>query len=61
MDANQLNELTDGQKQLLAREIAADNHCGYGESACCNSFRAGWDAALEQVEKDGKTKLERPA
>lgn len=47
-------ELTDNEKQLLAREIAADKRVGAGGYYNDNMrqvFVSGWNAAMEYVEK----------
>ena len=45
-------ELTDNEKRLLAREIAADRSAGRGSEGTFarKCFNDGWDAALEWVE-----------
>lgn len=50
-----MDQLTDNEKQLLAREVAADNHdrvwpitTSYGDIPR-KAFYAGWDAAMEYV------------
>lgn len=41
-----MDELTEGEKELLVREVAADDFPdGYGKRA----FLAGWNAAMEYV------------
>lgn len=49
------DELTSDEKQLLAREIAADKRIGGGGYYNDNMrevFVSGWNAAMEYVEKE---------
>lgn len=50
-----MSELTESERLLLAREIAADTS---GYRNCRDAFEAGWDAAMNYIkERDDKTKL----
>lgn len=58
-----MDELTDNEKQMLAREVAADkwsNPTGYTPywNLRRQAFAAGWDAAMEYVNAK---KLEQSA
>lgn len=43
------DELTDNEKQMLAREVAADR--AYYDDRKRAAFIAGWDAAMEYAAK----------
>ncbi len=48
------NNLSDNEKQLLAREVAADKHVdgsGYCNDNMREVFVSGWDAALQWVQE----------
>lgn len=55
MSASELNrdQLSDGERQALAREVAADKY-GYRDDDWSKSrtiFHQGWDAAMEYAVK----------
>ena len=54
-------ELTDNEKALLAREVAADRHIDgsgwYNENAR-DVFISGWNAAMEYVKEQQSAKAE---
>lgn len=48
-------ELSDNERQLLAREIAADRRVGgggYYNDSMREVFVSGWNAAMEWIEKE---------
>lgn len=59
-------ELSDNEKALLAREVAADMHGCSGKELYRKMFTDGWDAAMDYVKEQqrAEAKLEpasRPA
>lgn len=47
-----MNCLTDNEKQLLAREVAADKECSHRGNIYRGAFIAGWDAAMEYMNAE---------
>lgn len=45
------NSLSDNERQLLAREIAADKECSYRDNVYRGAFVSGWNAAMEYVKQ----------